>query len=173
MCLHILFVILLFSEFRITAFISKAKEKIEKWYYICLAILKNHITVSCKNYTRLRCVSTHIFWYIYSFMHRCIHSLGHLPPCPPPTLSPFHALISRQNLLCPIFQFCWREDISNNKKDLAFLLVWDKDCYTGRFLALLPCICVLQPELIHLYQTSLLFPSHLPIVTFVSLRLLY
>jgi hypothetical protein len=22
---------------------------------------------------------------------------------------------------------CWREDLSNNKKDIAFLLVWDKD----------------------------------------------
>jgi hypothetical protein len=38
---------------------------------------------------------------------------------------------------------------------------------------LFPCTCVLQPELIHLYQTSSLLPSHLPIVASVSLRLLY
>jgi hypothetical protein len=38
---------------------------------------------------------------------------------------------------------------------------------------LLPCTCVLQPELVHLYQTSPLLPSHLPIVASVSLRLLY
>jgi hypothetical protein len=38
---------------------------------------------------------------------------------------------------------------------------------------LLPCICVLQPELIHLYQTSSLAPIHLRILTSVLLRLLY
>jgi hypothetical protein len=53
------------------------------------------------------------------------------------------------------------------------LLVWDKYSYTERFLALLPCTCVLQPELIHLYQTSSLLPGHLPILTAVILRLLY
>jgi hypothetical protein len=42
-----------------------------------------------------------------------------------------------------------------------------------RFLALLPCTCVLQPELVHCYQTSSLLPCHLPIVTSASLRLLY
>jgi hypothetical protein len=30
---------------------------------------------------------------------------------------------------------------------------------------LLPCTCIIKPKLIHLYQTSSLFPSHLPIVT--------
>jgi hypothetical protein len=38
---------------------------------------------------------------------------------------------------------------------------------------LLPCTCVLQPELIHLYQTSSLLPGPLPIEASVSLRLLY
>jgi hypothetical protein len=38
---------------------------------------------------------------------------------------------------------------------------------------LLSCISVLQPELVHLYQTSSLLPGHLPTVTYVSLRLLY
>jgi hypothetical protein len=38
---------------------------------------------------------------------------------------------------------------------------------------LLLCTCVWQPELIHLYQISSLLPGHLPIVTSVSLRLLY
>jgi hypothetical protein len=37
---------------------------------------------------------------------------------------------------------------------------------------LFPGICVLQPKLVHLYQTSLL-PCPLPIVGSVSLRLLY
>jgi hypothetical protein len=38
---------------------------------------------------------------------------------------------------------------------------------------LLPCTCVLQPILIHLYLTSSLLPSHLPMVASASLRLLY
>jgi hypothetical protein len=28
---------------------------------------------------------------------------------------------------------------------MMFLLVWDKDSYTGRFLVLFPCIYVLHP----------------------------
>jgi hypothetical protein len=83
-----------------------------------------------------------------------------LPPIPHP-LTP------------PLFQFCWRESIRDNKKDTAFLLVSDKDSYTEKFAALLPCTCVLQPKLIHLYQTSSLLPGHLPIVASISLRLLY
>jgi hypothetical protein len=53
------------------------------------------------------------------------------------------------------------------------LLAWDKDSYKERFLELLSCPRVLQPELVHLYQTSSLIPGHLPIVASVSLRLLY
>jgi hypothetical protein len=40
------------------------------------------------------------------------------------------------------------------------LLVWDKDSYTERFLALLPGTSVLQSELIHLYITTTQSPSH-------------
>jgi hypothetical protein len=36
---------------------------------------------------------------------------------------PLYPLASRQNLFCPFLQFCCREDISNNKKDIVFLLV--------------------------------------------------
>jgi hypothetical protein len=38
---------------------------------------------------------------------------------------------------------------------------------------LLPCTSVLQPTLVHLYQTSSLLPGSLPIVASASLRLLY
>jgi hypothetical protein len=75
--------------------------------------------------------------------------------------SPYYPLTSRQNLFFPLLQFCWRENIRDKKKDIAFLLVTDRDSYTKRFLALLPCICVLQPELVHLHLAS------------ASLRLLY
>jgi hypothetical protein len=88
-----------------------------------------------------------------------------LPPFPPPP--PF---TTWQNLFCLlVLWFCCRENIRDNKKDIVVLLV----CYTERFLALLPCTCVLQPALVQLCQTSSLLPGPLPIVASVSLRLLY
>jgi hypothetical protein len=98
----------------------------------------------------------------------CIHWLL----CPYPNNAPVPTF--KQNLFHPlILLFCWRENIGDNKKDIALLLVWDKDSYTERLLVLLPCICVLQPTLVHLYQTSSLFLGPLPIVVSASLRLLY
>jgi hypothetical protein len=105
-------------------------------------------------------ICTYIVWVIYT-------------PCPSPPPSSPTPLTSRQNLFCPFLQFCWRVDISKNKKDILFLLVWDKDSYTERFLAFLLCTSVLQPEFIHLSQTSSLLLGHLPILTSVILRLLY
>jgi hypothetical protein len=100
----------------------------------------------------------------------CIYCLGHfwLCPCPFP-LPPTPSLLGKTG--SALFFNLLRGNISNNKKGIAFLLVWDKGSYTERFLALLLCTCVLQPKLIHLYLTSSLFSSHLPIVTFVVLRL--
>jgi hypothetical protein len=96
-----------------------------------------------------------LFFIIFTFTHMYIHCLGHLPLHP----------ASRQNLSCPlVLWFCWRDNIRDNKKDTVFLLVWDKDSRTERFLALLPHTCVLQPTLVHLYQISSLLPSLLPIV---------
>jgi hypothetical protein len=83
----------------------------------------------------------------------CIHYLGNLPRL--------------------VLWFCWRENIKDNKKNTAFLLVSDKDSYTEKFLVLFPCIYVLQPKLIHFYQTSSLFPGPLLIVASASLRLFY
>jgi hypothetical protein len=34
-----------------------------------------------------------------------------------------------------VLQFCWRENIRDNKKNIAFLIVWDKDSYTERWIA--------------------------------------
>jgi hypothetical protein len=89
--------------------------------------------------------------------------------------SPLIPSPSSQNLFHPpVPQFFWKENIRVNKKDIVFLLVWNKDfCYTERFLVLLPCTCVLQPTLVHLCQTSSLLPGTLPKVASASLRLLY
>jgi hypothetical protein len=106
------------------------------------------------------------YFIIFTFTHMWTHCLGHLPPALFPT--------SRQNLFCPLVLWvCWRENIRDNEKDISFLLVWDKDSCTERFLVLLPCTCVFQPTLVHLYQTSSLLPSHLPIVASGRLRFLY
>jgi hypothetical protein len=81
----------------------------------------------------------------------------------PPTCTLFHQFL----------QFCWRENLRDHKKDIAFLLVWDKDSYTERFLGLPPCTCVLQSSLVHFYQTYLLLLGLIPIVAPANLRLLY
>jgi hypothetical protein len=97
----------------------------------------------------------------------CIHYLCHHSPLP--------LLLGRTCSTILFSDFVERENIGDNKKDIAFLLVWDKDSYTERFLALFPCTCVLQltTQSCHLCQTTSLLPGHLPIVASVSLRLLY
>jgi hypothetical protein len=100
------------------------------------------------------------FSFLLSFLHllTCVFIVWATSPLLPPTLS-------------LALWFHWRENIRDIKKDIAFLLVWDKDSYTERFLALLPCTCVLQPTLVHLYQTSSLLPSSLPIVASASFKI--
>jgi hypothetical protein len=76
-------------------------------------------------------------------------------------------------LFCPPFLwFCRRKNIKY-KRNMAFLLVWHKNIYTGRFLMFFPCIYVLKPKLVHLYHSSSLLPSPLPIMASVRLILLY
>jgi hypothetical protein len=99
--------------------------------------------------------------FIYSYVHTLFE-----PSLPPPLYLPC-------NQFSPLLQFCWRENVRDNKKDIRFLLAWDKDSCTERFLELLPCTCVLQPKLVHLCQTSSLLPGHFPTVASVILRLLY
>jgi hypothetical protein len=73
-------------------------------------------------------------FYIYSYVYTLFG-----PPFPSILCLP----ASRQNLFCPlVLQFCWRENIRDNKKDIAFFLVWDKGSYIERFLVLLPCTWV-------------------------------
>jgi hypothetical protein len=61
------------------------------------------------------------YFFIYSHVHTLFGPFLPPSPCPLPLRSTL--LTSRQNLFCPLLQFCWRENISNNKKGKAFLLV--------------------------------------------------
>jgi hypothetical protein len=108
-----------------------------------------------------------VLYIIYS----CMYTLfGPIFPCLPHP-SPFTPLTSRKNLFHSVFQFYWRENIRDNKKDLAFLLAWDKGSNTEIVLVLLPYTCVLQPKSVHLYHTSSLLPGHFSTVASVSFRL--
>jgi hypothetical protein len=61
-------------------------------------------------------------WFNLFFPYSYVHTL--LGPFHLPALLPSLPIIlaSSQKMFCPFLQFCWR-DISNNKKDIAFLLV--------------------------------------------------
>jgi hypothetical protein len=110
-----------------------------------------------------------LFYHFYIYLH--VYTLF-VPHPFSLTLTPTGPT-SRQNLFCSlVLWFCWRESIGGNKKYISFLLVWDKESYAERFLVLLPCTYVLQPTVVHPYQTSALLPGPLPIVASASLRLL-
>jgi hypothetical protein len=65
------------------------------------------------------------------FYHFYIYLPVYTPFGPPP----LHRHLAFPGRTCSaiFLRFCWRENIGNNKKDIAFLLVWDKDSYTERF----------------------------------------
>jgi hypothetical protein len=113
----------------------------------------------------------HNFRHLFlKFYHFCTHSHVYTLFEPPPTPLPD----SGQTLFRPlILQTCWRQNIRDYKKDIAFFKVWNKGSCTERFIALLPCTCVFQPTLVHTCQTSSLLPSPLLTVALASLILLY
>jgi hypothetical protein len=95
------------------------------------------------------CLGYCLILFIYLFY--CFHIYSHVIQLLGPTLlSSLHP--GRTCSTLSFSNFAEEKNIKDNKT--AFLLVWDKDSYTERFLALLPCTCVLQPMLVHLYQTS-------------------
>jgi hypothetical protein len=112
-------------------------------------------------------------WNSFNRYHFCIylHVYTSFALYSPPT--PFLCCLL-PNLFHPTILWFWRrKNIKDKKRNMVFLLVWDKDIYMERFLVLFPGTCVLQPQLVHLYQSSSLLPSPLPIVAPTSLRFLY
>jgi hypothetical protein len=57
--------------------------------------------------------------------------------------------------------FVEEKNIKDKMRSMRFLLVWDKDSYTGSFLVFFSCIYVLQPQLIYIFQSSSLV--HFPL----------
>jgi hypothetical protein len=73
----------------------------------------------------------HLLTWVYIICATSNLPVGTLP-CP----------ASRQNLFqTPVLPFHRRKNIKDNKKNknMVFLLIWDKDSYTGRFLVLFLC----------------------------------
>jgi hypothetical protein len=70
---------------------------------------------------------SNIFLFIYSFIHMYIHCLGHHSP---PPLFPPKPLRFRAEPFLPSSPVLLERRHSNNKKDIVFLLVGDKDSYT-------------------------------------------
>jgi hypothetical protein len=105
-------------------------------------------------------------FFLYSFIHICIHCLGHFSPLPLTLPSPHHPLASRQNLFCPFLQFCWSVDMSNNQKDKAFLEVEIRITIKRDSQHLFNAQVYYNLNWF-IYQTSLLPLGHLPIYTWV------
>jgi hypothetical protein len=80
----------------------------------------------------LFCFLFSFYFIIFTFNYMCIHCLCYLLPPHPCRPNPFHPLVLR---------FCWRESL-RDKRDILFLLVWDNNSYTERFLVLLPNLCI-------------------------------
>jgi hypothetical protein len=54
------------------------------------------------------------------------------------------------------------KNIKDKRRNMMFLLVWDKDSYIGSFFVLFPCIYVLQLQLVHLFYSSSLLSRAFP-----------
>jgi hypothetical protein len=109
-----------------------------------------------------------VFYYCAHF--NLTLSFLHLLECVWATSTPTPQSPGRTYSTLLFSDFCWRKKIKEKRE---VLLAWDKDNYIRRVLALLLCTCVIQPKMVHLYQTSSLLPSPLEIVASDSLRLLY
>jgi hypothetical protein len=98
-----------------------------------------------------------IYIHVYIFSPCIIH-----PPIPSLPLSASNPCRTCSSLV--VSDFCKRKCIRDKNRNLIFLLVWNKDNYTRRFIALFPYMYVIELQLIHFCQ-SMVAPD--------SLRFLY
>jgi hypothetical protein len=101
--------------------------------------------------------SIYIHVYILIALYSSYYPFPHQLP-PPTWATPPHRTSSA------LLQLCRRKNIKDKKRNTMFVLVFDKESYTGSFFVSFPCIHVRQLQLIHLFQSSLLLPSPLPMV---------
>jgi hypothetical protein len=95
----------------------------------CYGIILRHFDTSFESISQWQYNAFLSFFFfkflIYSYVHTIFGSF--LPPSPTPcfTSPPYTPLplATRQTLFCPYLYFCWRESISNNRKEQRFLLV--------------------------------------------------
>jgi hypothetical protein len=70
---------------------------------------KNHKeNVRSQDWIRASLFSSFLFYHLHIYLHVCTLFCTSLLPSPP----------SCHNLFCPLLQFCWRENIRDNKKDI-------------------------------------------------------
>jgi hypothetical protein len=67
------------------------------------------------------------FQHVFLHLHACVHIICTAFILLPLALWPPSPIIANH----PTLQFCRRKNIKNEKKNNTFLLVWDKDSYTG------------------------------------------
>jgi hypothetical protein len=89
-----------------------------------------------------------LFFIIHLFMCAYIVWVISSPWLLPPPFPSFPPHFQAE-LVLPLSLILLKRRHKHSKKDSVFAS-WVKDSYTERFLALLPCINVLQPKLIHL-----------------------
>jgi hypothetical protein len=124
--------------------------------YCCLSSPIPQFLDQCQHVSFL-----HLHTYVY-----IICTIFILPPLSPAPLTSHwgQTTLHPPNLFSPpVLQFYRRKNMKDKNKSMAFLLVGDKDSYTGRFLLFFSCEYILQPKLVDLYQSSSLLPSPLPL----------
>jgi hypothetical protein len=75
-------------------------------------------------------------------LHTCIYTVSTIFILLLPPTSHQCQFAPQQNQVCTlVLWFCTRKNIKDSKRNVAFLLLWDKDSYTGRFLMFHAYMC--------------------------------
>jgi hypothetical protein len=106
-------------------------------------------------------------WKGFNRCHFCIYLHVYTLFVPPPLFPPVPLFCSEAWGV--VLQFCRRKNIKDNKKNMVFLLVWDKDSYTEipSIASMLMCVTTQTGSF---YQSSSLLPSPLPIAAWFCLE---